>query len=144
MGLQMHGWVEIRIPDYTQRWEAAINVDHLAIGRMNEIFMQVFGIMPSGARVEDDLHPLAAARGVPSDASPEVREWDPEVNSYAGYPDTGHTWIHWSELEHIPWGQGMRPSGEPVPDRWRTLFELMALLGKEYGADQVRLVAWFA
>jgi hypothetical protein len=140
MGLQLHGWIEIRIPDYSQGWEEAINVDHLGIGRMNEIFIHVFGIMPSGSRVEDDLYPLAAARGVPSDASPEVREWDPE-DPRTGYK--GHTWILWSELEHTPWGQGTLPSGEPLPARWRTLFELMALLGKEYGADQVRLVAWF-
>ena len=140
MGLQIRGWIEIQIPRYGQQWNGVVNVDNLVMGRLNEIFIHLFGIRPSGARVEDELHPLAAARGIPPGASPEVREWDPDEVA-TGY--RGYTWILWSELEHTPWSQGVLPSGELAPSNWRMLFDLMALLAKEYGSDHVRIVAWF-
>lgn len=140
MGLQLHGWVEIQDLRYSANWEAAINVYSLGIGRINELFIRVFGIMPSSARAEDEFHPIAPARGVPADASGEVSEWNPE-GIYTGY--VGHTWILWSELAETPWGQGNYPSGEPLPSNWQMLFAMMALLAKEFGQDHVRLVAWF-
>jgi hypothetical protein len=142
MGLQLHGWVELQNLFYGSQWEGAIKVDSLSIGRINELFIHVFGIRPSGARVENELGPLAAARGIPSDASPEVRECYPD-DCFVGYPWIGQTWVLWSELEQTPWGQGTYPSGESLPTNWRTLFDLMALLAKEFGANHVRLVAWF-
>lgn len=140
MGLDLYGWVETWNADRQGRWQAVVNVYPL-LARENEVFAHVFGILPSGNRVDADYAPLAAARGIPLDASPEAREWDPLVEPHTGYK--GHTWILWSELEPTPWGHGRFPSGEPLPSNWGTLFDVMARLAQEYGSEHVRLVVWF-
>lgn len=141
MGLDIYGWVETWNADRQEIWQAVVNVYPL-LARENEVFVYVFGITPAGNRVDSELAPLAAARGIPPDASPEAREWDPVEEPHSGYK--GHTWTLWSELEPTPWGHGTFPSGEPLPSNWRTLFDVMARLAQEYGTEHVRLIVWFA
>lgn len=141
MGLDVYGWVEIWNADREENWQAVVNVYPL-LARENDVFAHVFGILPSGTRVDSTFAPLAAARGIPHDASPEAREWDPIVVPHSGY--TGHTWVLWSELEPTPWGHGTSPSGERLPSNWRTLFDVMSCFAREYGSERIRLVVWFA
>lgn len=140
MGLDIDGWVEVWNADLQETWQAVVNVTPL-LARENQVFAHVFGILPSGKRVDADYAPLAAARGIPLNASPEAREWDPVEEPHAD--NKGHTWILWSELEPTPWGHGTFPSGEPLPSNWGTLFDMMARLAQEYGTEHVRLVVWF-
>ena len=76
----------------------------------------------------------------------------------------GATWVLWSELAAIDWdeeGDGFIENESPFvyaesgPGRrlerrrdylnggWATLFELMAVLAKQFGVENVRLAVWF-
>ena len=102
---------------------------------------------------------IAPRRGVPPGASPAYQE---EHESLA---PVSETWALWSELAAIDWDEegafyiGEEPPhieyDEPGPGRrrerrgdylhggWATLFEQMAHLAEQYGADNVRLSVWF-
>ncbi|MFB6616313.1 hypothetical protein ACIGFK_07635 [Streptomyces sp. NPDC085524] len=94
MGTDMYGYIEARwdrwLDEDDREWHMAIDTMHLYNGRSYLAFGCLFGVRDSTFR------PLAADRGLPPDASPEVRargeDWD-----------FGASWITWAELLATDW-----------------------------------------
>ncbi len=151
MGVDIHGWVEITDPAWTAPigWQGVISIAYL-IQRSYGMFGSLFGV-----RNADGFLPLAANRGIPPDASPQMkaeimmREDETVTPSWLVAP----SWILWSEIRAIDWNETgtdvIPPDTRPqtrrqqITPRWRMLFDMMRLLAKHFGAQNVRLVVWF-
>ncbi len=109
MGTDIHGWVEYWHPDI-ELWIGIIKLHNLVSYRNYELFAWLFGI---GRRpdipVRWDFPPIAAGRGLPTDASQEAAT--DYAADMARYPKEyyGTTWIRWREVQAIDWD-------EPVED----------------------------
>jgi hypothetical protein len=129
MGIDIFGWIELQ-DKVEWGWRAAIKVNAI-MGRSYEAFYHVFGTQWK----DSSPPPLAAGRGIPSDAS---------RNAHASEDGSfGHSWLLWSEVEGTPLADGIGPEGEQLGGDWRLLCELMACLGRHYGGEHVRLIVWF-
>jgi hypothetical protein len=153
MGVDIYGWVEVKRRDWDQ-WDGVIRIRFL-VWRSYGMFGSLFGW-----RNEDhEFRPIAARRGSPEHVS---EEYFVERDSYGG--QVGETWALWRELAAIDWDEegeayiddiGAIVGYEPGPDRhrerrrdyltggWALLFEMMALLARDHGPDNVRLTVWF-
>ena len=110
VGTDIHGWVEYWHPDL-ELWIGIIKLHNLVSYRNYELFVWLFGI---GQRpdipMQWDFPPIAARRGLPSDASQEAAT--DYAADMARYPKEyyGTTWISWREVQTIDWD-------EPIEDR---------------------------
>ena len=98
MGTGISGWVEFRDAENDAvideiRWFAVIDTSGI-LRRNYSLFGSLFGV-----RNRTSFTPSAAARGLPVDTSPAVREDSQWEGSY------GHTWINLAELEAIDWDE---------------------------------------
>jgi hypothetical protein len=119
----------------------------------------MFGSLFGWRNGDHGFRPVAAGRGSPAHIS---TEYFVERDNYGG--QVGETWALWSELAAIEWKEegeayiddvGVIKGYEPGSDRhlerrrdylkggWALLFEMMELLGRDYGPDNVRLTVWF-
>jgi hypothetical protein len=98
MGVDIHGWVEIRT--MASQWDGVLKIDSLA-ERVYDMFGCLFGVMNFA-----HFCPIAADRGFPPDLSEEATrelvEWDDEWGSEPLWP----TWIAWHEIQGIDWEEG--------------------------------------
>jgi hypothetical protein len=73
MGVDITGWIECRqffmLAGETTPWQAAISLDFLFHGRNYDAFGCLFGVQNYA-----NFRPVAAARGLPADVSPRVKE----------------------------------------------------------------------
>jgi hypothetical protein len=137
MGIDTSGWVE-GWDSYNERWFPIVKI-HELVGRRPEIRISLFGSYNFGVLNEDDEPPpVAAGRGLPPDASRDV-VIDSEIEE-SHSSNFSHTRILWSEIAQTTWGQA---EGERLWNGWQALFDIMARLAQDYGAEHVRLVAWF-
>lgn len=160
MGADIHGWVEVRQPD-SDWWDSIVLIDDL-VYRQYGIFASLFGLRNGNTTINETgrFRAIAAGRGAPPFASPRYLEDRGE-----GATVVGETWVLWSELAAIDWDEegayyiADEPphyvSGDPGPGRrherredyrnggWATLFTLMESLAEQYGAENVRLSAFF-
>ncbi|WIG60004.1 MAG: hypothetical protein OJF49_002752 [Ktedonobacterales bacterium] len=153
MGADINGWVEIR-EEHADAWRGVIRIDDL-VHRSYGMFCSLFGFRNWPHR----FRPVAPERGAPPGAS---AEYEDERDGYGG--PVGETWILWSEFADINWNEegrqyideetdyveslpGLRRHrerrGDYLVDGWVTLFEKMAALAEEFGAENVRLSVWF-
>jgi hypothetical protein len=91
MSIDVGGWIEVRSPEMPS-WKALEGID---IDRVSGMLECLFG---EGDRYH--FRPIAPGRGVPDDASPEVR-------SVLAVPtDIGVVgWITWAEIAGIDWNE---------------------------------------
>lgn len=142
MGIDIHGWVEFK-PDWYEainpahaQWVAVVNVGSGLLGRDRVIFEYLFGVF-----TRLGLQPIAAARGIPNDASEETER------DYLRWAEDSHgaihpTWISWLELRVADWHN--LPPDIPRPgEDWQLLIKIMDALAGRYGEEKVRLVVWF-
>lgn len=109
MGADIHGYVECKgtfgvLDDDDAQWHAAIDLGLLYGGRDYDAFGCLFGV-----RNYAGFRPLAAGRGLPPDATEQVRD---AVRSW-GADAHAMTWIGWAELARVDWDE----SAEAVDQR---------------------------
>ncbi|KOU20439.1 hypothetical protein ADK52_26700 [Streptomyces sp. WM6372] len=99
MGTDIYGFIECRwdrwLDEDDRSWCGAIDLDHLYNGRSYAAFGALFGVRDTAS-----FRPLAPGRGLPPDASKEVRAF------LEGW-DTAHgtSWITWAELTSADWNE---------------------------------------
>jgi len=123
-------------------WHAAIDLFLLNTGNAYDALACLFGVRNSFG-----FRPLAEGRGLPEDASRQLRkrfaDW--------GGPDSawGTTWIPWAELRTADWdetdgsGRKSRRAVAGAATHWAPVWDVMRTLGEVHGAEHVRLVVWF-
>jgi hypothetical protein len=101
VGVDIDGFIEVRpwaswpdLPDEID-WEPAVRLDCLYVTRDYDAFGCLFGIMNYAG-----FRPVAADRGLPSDAAEETRR---AIDSDSGR--RGPTWIGWDEIQRIDWNE---------------------------------------
>ncbi|MFD7553108.1 hypothetical protein ACFV9E_01030 [Streptomyces sp. NPDC059835] len=96
MGTDMFGYIEARWDRWRdeddREWHMAIDTMHLYNGRSYLAFGCLFGVR------DNTFRPLAADRGLPPDASEEVR-------AQLGDGRYGDSWITWAELSATDWNE---------------------------------------
>lgn len=101
MGIDICGWVEIRlVAEEPAIWGPVVNVGLLA-DRSTEMFSWLFGVR----KRDDGFAPIAAKRGLPTDVSDTTKaEHD---SHFATYPSEffGTTWVTWAEIQSINWDE---------------------------------------
>lgn len=97
MGTDIHGWIEVKEGGM---WRGVLDVYKLLGGaRCYEMIGSLFGIRNFGHFI-----PLAEKRGLPQDASKEVKE---DLEHWAG---RWATWLTYKEIKAIDWSErGQKP-----------------------------------
>ena len=129
MGTDIHGGGEINARDYSSEsvWLKVLDIRALC-GRNYTLFARLFGVRNSGQR-----EALASRRGLPPDASSEIRD------ALGGNGWVGRSWISFRELKpHL--GQ-MPVTGDDWG--WSFVLDSMIRLAEHYGDDNVRMVVAF-
>jgi hypothetical protein len=122
----LSGWIEARNPTHSfAGWMPVLTLDLFAAGQQNRLG-QFFMKLPDAA-----YPPVAADRGLPSDASALVQR-------EAGLCETrwGQTWCVWGEI--APFARE-----DVVGTEWAIMLAAMRLLAEHYGGENVRLIVWF-
>src|SRR5579862_3951621 len=98
MGTNIYGWVEVRSL-YVEEplWMAVLQIWPL-LERNYLMFGSLFGV-----RNLAGFRPVAPERGIPADASTEVKQ--EFTADQAEYPAQSHwpSWISWQEIKAIDW-----------------------------------------
>ena len=127
MGTDISGWVEI-YDEEDDLWDGVI-----AASSLMDRDYQIFGIL-FGVRCQDHFSPVAPARGIPENVSPQVedelKDWQTIVSP---------SWITWAEIQIVDW----KALEHELWLEWKLLFDLMNLIAQRYGAGNTRLVVWF-
>jgi hypothetical protein len=92
MGVDIEGWVEIKPKNREGKWVAHTWIDHTLVPGDSFAFGCLFGVR------DWIFRPIAAGRGIPEDASEEVKEC--ALISDDGYSHS-YTWITWAEIQNI-------------------------------------------
>lgn len=100
-----------------------MKLGYVYLGRDYQAFRQLFGV-----RNAANVQPIAAQRGLPKDASPQVTEDASFSGLYA------HSWVSWRELKQSDW------EGDA---HWQATVKILEILAGLYGDENVRLVVWF-
>lgn len=95
MSIDVGGWIEVRTPGIPA-WKGIERLDSY-IDRDNGMLECLFGKY-RGYHFE----PIAPGRGVPADASPEVRE---HTATWSERDQEAVDWIKWAELMAINWNE---------------------------------------
>ncbi len=130
MGTYHYGWIEVNVIDRSGEdlWFGVVDIGVLA-EQSYRIYGELFGV-----RAKEGVIPIAANRGLPSDASDNTRQ------DLVGSDLRGHTWIGWDELRRFS-GQALLSEQEDWG--WRFVIGAMMALQKEYGTENVRIVVAF-
>lgn len=108
MGIDIHGWVEVRAPADELRpdglvgtWQA-LSALWVFVGRNRDVHDMLFGL--NGGHL---FEPAAPARGLPPDASPYVRQ---QYEQRVAYPlgFFGWSWLTWAEIAGLDWQERAR------------------------------------
>jgi hypothetical protein len=137
MGCDIHGWVEIRPYNFDKDyWTAVYDIDHLE--RNYLMFARLFGV-----RLEE-IPALAPNRGLPSNGDHDAHDdWRKIDATYWEADGHSFSWIGLDEIiAHEKELLAPLPPQETF-QKWQMLFNIMKELGKVYGIENVRLVAWF-
>ncbi|WBB57197.1 hypothetical protein [Verrucosispora sp. WMMD573] len=122
MGTDIAGGVEIRPHGRGSPWLLAdVNPD--ALPRHYDAFGLLFGV-----RNFAGFEPVAPGRGLPEDASPEL------LGLRFGDSEHGHTWVSWTELDHIDWS-AQAPRVDDRIHEYRLTSEGPRLVGKASGHE---------
>jgi hypothetical protein len=105
-----------------------------------------------GARNDYGFLPIAPSRGIPADVSDELKQYGDVPPDPGSWPPS---WITWREISEINWDEfgdspvPGRDGAEPARRRdvlspgWQTALDIMEVLARQFGADNVRMVVWF-
>ena len=101
MGVEIHGWIEFRnaaLDDFLEEvnWHGVVDVGYF-LPRNTNAFGCLFGV-----RNPSNFVPVAANRGVPADASEQVKA-DTKKQDWC----FAHSWITWQELTLINWDESV-------------------------------------
>jgi hypothetical protein len=101
-GRHIDGLIEVRpwaswpdLPDEIE-WEAAVRLDCLYVTRDYDAFGCLFGVMNYAG-----FRPVAADRGLPSDAADQTRRTFHDPDGRGLWP----TWIGWQEIQQVDWSE---------------------------------------
>jgi hypothetical protein len=102
MGVDIAGWVEVKPEyydppshlDFDRQWVGVVSHLGFLVGRDYDAFGCLFGVKNAA-----NFLPLAAERGIPDDASPEVRG---DIARY-GEEAFSASWVTWAELRAMDW-----------------------------------------
>jgi len=134
MGCDIHGWVEIKPYNWNKEyWNAVFDIDHLE--RNYLMFARLFGVRLA------EIKAIAPNRGLPPNGTHD--DWRKIDTTYWEADGHSHSWISLEEIitnEKILLEPKLPQMSFP---KWEMLFNIMKELGKVYGVENVRLVAWF-
>jgi hypothetical protein len=101
VGIDVDGWIEVRPGWSPDRWTDFARLYALCPGRSYDAFGCLFGV-----RNYAGFRPVATGRGVPPDATGQVRQaWHAVAAQGDGlWP----TWIGWDEIEAVDWDEPAR------------------------------------
>ena len=106
MGTDINGWIECKTQTMDlETWAAVMALGYVYLGRDYDAFGCLFGV-----RNDTHFRPIAPDRGVPDDASDQVKGAASVPGLY------GQTWISWHDIQQIDWEE----SAEPVTYRLHT------------------------
>jgi hypothetical protein len=83
MGVDIHGWVEVK--SWDDKWIGVLRIDEFVYRQLGSIFLD-----------DGIFQPILKGRGLPNDISEEAKLGNPEE-------DWGHTWAYWYEIMTIDW-----------------------------------------
>jgi hypothetical protein len=95
MSTSIRGWIEIYLPTISE-WAAITDIS-LLVEQSYNAYGCLFGV-----RNHSDFVPIAAERGVPSDASDVVKKETANLEYY-----NSQSWIRYSEIEAINWEESV-------------------------------------
>ncbi|MGW5343311.1 hypothetical protein [Streptomyces sp. HUAS TT3] len=129
MGTDIYGFIECRwdrwLDEDDRSWHSAIDLAHLYNGRSYAAFGCLFGVR------SDAFPPLAADRGLPPDASPEVRD---DFADWGGAH--GASWITWAEIAAADWEEAASEVDECVHEYRRRADGAWEFHGRNTGLDR--------
>jgi hypothetical protein len=102
VGVDIDGFIEVRPwaswPDLPNEleWEATVRLDCLYVTPDYDAFGCLFGVMNYAG-----FRPVAADRGLPSDASEQTRRTFHDPHREGLWP----TWIGWDEIQQVDWSE---------------------------------------
>lgn len=159
MGVDIHGWVEVR-RIYRDRWQWNMPADWIAVVAIGGLLARnydMFGCM-FGVQNPSKFVPIAPNRGFPDDPSLVVQDDIARLQRLIATREIhSASWITWSEIKQVDWSTPAQVSGpiglsstdhvakrrEAIERDWLLLFDVMRRLAREYGDENVRLVVWF-
>lgn len=101
MGCDIHGWIEVRKYNWSEDWDACMDIQSI-VGRNYRMFGALFDV-----RNYDQFNSTAPDRGLPADVSDEVKA------AYEHWENDAHSasWITLQEIKNINWDEcGESPS----------------------------------
>ena len=118
MGTDIHGFIEVKL--YENHWYGIVN-----IGTLVNRNYDMFGIFP--------------LRGFPEDISDLAKQTSDTYDKEYGY--CGESYLYYPELKKIMY---QKPNlKNTLNDGWNALLEIIDVLAKKFGDDNVRIVVWF-
>jgi hypothetical protein len=100
MGTDIHGWVEAKHPYLEDFWMPLIRIG-LLVDRNYGMFKSLFW-----PKSDLGFRPIAPERGIPADASEQVKSECPDRFSADPNEDAWPSWITWQEIKAIDWDEG--------------------------------------
>ncbi|WIG59189.1 MAG: hypothetical protein OJF49_001936 [Ktedonobacterales bacterium] len=134
MGVDCHGWVEVRDPTtpateglrFPGWWSGVIRMKDI-VERNYQVFGYFFDVRNPFETA------LAGRRGIPWHMSQEALADVIDPNDLPAV-----SWVLWSEILASDWQSKLT-----LPPGWSLLFALIEQLAAYYSGDRVRLVIWF-
>ena len=123
MGLSLQGWIEIK-NRYRDEWNGVvkIGIPLLQGGRNAAMYDHFF--------YGGDA--IVGCRGLPEIFSPEIEAERDQIEHSAF---SCKSWLNWREMLLIDW--------DNIGDDWQLLYDMMEILSKSHGEENVRMVIWF-
>ena len=120
-----HGYVEIM---QREQWDEVFSTDTFLAGGNNGPMWRLFGPGES----------VVGERGIPTDASPSIRQ---HYEHFANDAYLRDEIVHPSWLLHSEW-IAIADEVLEFHKGWRTLYLMMEALAEFFGAEYVRFIAW--
>jgi hypothetical protein len=142
VSFDIEGWVEVRRApsDMDGEWIGVLRLDAV-IDVGGPVSEALFGLTKAFVAGETQTTPLAARRGIPANASPQVRSAVTADERFVKSGDMGgHTWASWAEISTIELADEVLSQSD-----WRHVFAFMKSLADDPNMDakRVRVVCWF-
>ena len=120
MGRDLQGWIEVK-DWYKDKWDGVVKIGFpLRQGGRNYAMEDHFFFGKDA---------IVGCRGLPEILSPEVEaEREDIANSFFSCK----SWLNWSEMILIDW--------TIIAGEWQLLYDLMEILTKSHGEENVRMV----
>ena len=144
MGLDIEGWIEVtRNPDAAaaHAWFGVVCLSSI-VDVADDDTERLFGLSKLCVSGQKVIDALAAGRGVPPNASAQVRRDLDDIAAheaeYGPGEFGGYTFAVWSEIRAV------ELTDPPEGSQWKLAFALARELEVVYGPERIRFVVWFS